>query len=301
MEIKPYRATNKIQLYEYWQALGADIPYFFPVPIETWAECLLQDRLEGELIFKILETHLAIESGQVLGFIQYGKPAFAWDTHGLKYPDPKIGVIRQLYFESDRVDAGEALLALALDALATFDSIHAFYHIMGMRCTVHHGKLHSSQSHVENLILANGFQVEHQNGYFVLDLSKNSSSVEINPQINCRYGLHIQAGEGTQDFEARLDGNVVGTAVVSNLADLTDGGTQHLSYLTWLGVEDKYRGQGIGAVFLSRLGMLLASEGIRFLHTDTAAENFQAIRLYKKLGFEQKGSTSSFIRIFSDE
>jgi len=276
--------------------LVIQIPYFFPVPIQTWVDFLFWDKLDGALIFKHLETYVAVENDQILGFIQYGQPAFAWDTRGQKYLNPQISVIRQLYFDQDRGDAGEVLLALTLEALAKLNPLHAFYHIMGMRCTAHHGKLHSSQTHMENLMLANGFQLEHQNVYFVLYMQPDDFPIGKYHQLFSHLEVNVQPGTGKQDFEAHLDGEPVATAGVRYLADLTGGGTQDAAYLTWLRVEEKFRRQGVGASFLARLVQVLVDEGIHYLHTDTAAKNFKAIGLYEKVGFENEGDTRSYVR-----
>jgi hypothetical protein len=170
MEIQEYQDNNLDRLFEYWQKVGTDVPYFFPVTAQKWQTCLLEDELDGERIFKSLKTYYAEENGQVLGFVQYGQPNFAWDGSGQKVYDPNIGVIRHLYFDKERIDVGEALLKKANDHLVCFDQNHAFFHILGMSCNAHHGKLHNSQSHVDVLLRKSGFQIEHENPYYVLDM-----------------------------------------------------------------------------------------------------------------------------------
>ncbi len=109
-------------------------------------------------------------SRRLLGFVQFGQPSFDWNERGERFSDPAIGVIRHLYFEREFLQAGRALLAQAERFLEKFSRNHAFYHILGMSCNAHHGKLHESLTHVETLLLGNGFQIEHENVYFVLDL-----------------------------------------------------------------------------------------------------------------------------------
>lgn len=99
MNIKECQKDDLNELFEYWKRVGTSIPYFFPVSASKWRTCLLEDELDGERIFKSLETHVVTESDQVLGFVQYGQPNFACDESGNKYYDPHIGVIRHLYFE----------------------------------------------------------------------------------------------------------------------------------------------------------------------------------------------------------
>ena len=77
-------------------------------------------------------------------------------------------------------------------------------------------------------------------------------------------------------FEMRLGAEVVATAQARYLDTLTDGHTRDTAYLTWIGVVEQHRGQGIGAEFLTRLAQFLLSKQYRYLHTDTAGHNVRA-------------------------
>jgi ribosomal protein S18 acetylase RimI-like enzyme len=289
MDIREYQRNDLHRLFEYWKKVGTDIPYFFAVSAQRWQTCLLEDELDGERIFDSLETYLATESGQVLGFVQCGRPNFAWDENA-KYHHPHIGVIRHLYFEKERNDVGEALLAKAGDLLARFDQNHAFYHILGMSCNAYHGKLHNSQSHVERLLRVYGFRIEHENAYYVLDI-KRAAPVE-----NVYLHLCSTCRSGKERFEIRLDAEVVGTAQVRYLDTLTDGYTRDTAYLTWIGVAEQHQSRGIGTAFLKLVAQSLLSRGYRYLHTDTASGNARAQQLYRKLGFQQEGYTRSYVQ-----
>lgn len=116
MSIREYQGNDLHRLFEYWRKVGTGIPYFFPVSAQKWQTCLLEDALDGERIFESLETYLATENGQILGFVQCGQPNSVWDENGQKYYNPHIGVIRHLYYEKGRNDVGEALVVEALDS-----------------------------------------------------------------------------------------------------------------------------------------------------------------------------------------
>lgn len=290
MGIRACQENDLHRLFEYWKKVGTDIPYFFPVSAQRWQTCLLEDELHGERIFDSLETYLATESGQVLGFVQCGRPNFAWDENGQKCHHPHIGVIRHLYFEKGRSDVGEALLAQAGDHLARFDQNHAFYHILGMSCNAYHGKLHNSQTHVERLLRARGFRIEHENAYYVLHI-KCAAPVE-----NASLHLCSTCGSGEERFEIRLGAEVVGTAQVRYLDTLTDGYTRDTAYLTWIGVAEQHQSRGLGTEFLKLLVQSLWSRGYRYLHTDTASGNVRAQQFYRKLGFQQEGYTRSYVQ-----
>ncbi len=290
MDIREYTEQDRPRVFEYWNKVGTDIPYFFPVSAEQWQTCLLEDQLDGERTFKSLKTYLATEHDQVLGFVQYGQPYFAWDENGQKYYDPHISVIRHLYYDKDRDDVGEALLARASDDLACYAQRHAFYHIFGMSCNAYHGKLHHSQSHVEKLLQAHGFKIEHENVYYVLDMKS------IIPVENVRLSFSSALGSDGTAFEIRMNTEVAGTAHGRYLDRFTDGHTHDTVYLGWIVVGEEYQGQHIGTEFLKLVVQFLLDKQYRYLHTDTASTNVRAQQFYEKLGFQNKGYTRNYVQ-----
>ena len=287
--IKRYDATDVSRLYAYWRKAGADVPFFFDVSEERWHLCLVRDEREGERIFEHVETVLALAGDEVLGFVQYGEPNFAWDTDGRKVYAPHIGVVRQLYFERGRPDVGHALMKQTEAFLADFRRSFAFFHALGMSCTAHHGKLHSSQLHVEPVLGAYGFGVEHENVYYSLDLSKVEAAGN---EVQMESARDAQG----ETFTARLDGRQIGSARVAFLDALTDGRTPDVAYLTWIGLDEGYRGRGFGSAFLRLLAGHLRSQGNAWLHTDTASDNTVAQRFYEGRGFDNRGFTRSYVR-----
>ena len=111
MIVNAYQGADQYALYAYWRALGKNIPYFFPVSPVQWGTCLLEDKLDGDRIFDHLETYVAKDKEQVVGFAQVGHPRFSWDTSGQKYDNPGIGNIRHFYFDSGRLDVAEAMFS----------------------------------------------------------------------------------------------------------------------------------------------------------------------------------------------
>jgi ribosomal protein S18 acetylase RimI-like enzyme len=285
------KAQHLPDLYSFWQNLGKDIPFFFRVSPETWQECFLEDRLDGRLIFKTLHTWLAFGRDELLGFVQFGQPNFAWDSAGNPYSDPVIGVIRHLYFKQDAPEAGQALLAKAESFLEQFRVQHAFYHIFGMSCNAHHGKLHESLAHVERLLLESGFQVEHENVYYALDLEQISSARQIRDRIEV---IRAVRSPGVEAYEFLLEGSTAGTAEVRLLTIKEDA--PKTAYLTWIGVREGQKGQGLGSRFLHAVIEDLRARKYRWLHTDTASTNAAAQHFYERFGFSNLGKTRSYLR-----
>lgn len=291
MDIRKYQKADTRKLFDYWKRVGTSLPYFFPVSAERWQSCLLDDKLSGERLFERVETYLAIIDEQVVGFVQYGQPHFVWDANGQRIYAPRIGVIRHLYFEESRDEVGTALLQQATRGMAGLGQQYAFYHMLGMSCNAHHGKLHISQGHIERLLLGHGFRVEHENVYYVLDMKQMPTRSK--PRLRLS---RTPAEGGETRFVVGLDAEIVGSAQVRHVDRLTGGYTRDTAYMTWIGVEKPYQGQGIGTELVMLLVECLLREGYRYLHTDTASVNIRAQQFYGKLGFEEAGRTRSYIR-----
>lgn len=236
--------------------------------------------------------YCAAEDDEMLGFVQFGQPSFAWNANGLRPRNPQFGVIRQPYFEEDRPEAGQALLAKADAYLKRFNQIYAFYHALGMSCNAHHGKLHSSLAYVEDLLRAYGFGVEHENIYYSLDIQRGEPS-DGNGLRLASTGAHCGDEKG---FEARLHGETTGTAQIRLLERLTGGLTRDTAYLTWIGMHKHYRGMGLGTRSTQLLVEHPHREGYQHIHADTASDNAIAQRFYEKLGFQNRGFTRSYHR-----
>lgn len=59
-------------------------------------------------------------------------------------------------------------------------------------------------------------------------------------------------------------------------------------YLYGFCVSEEYRGQGIGQKFMEELFIYLKKENISSIELTVAPDNFGAIKLYEKMGFEKK-------------
>lgn len=168
MQVRKYQASDLDALFAYWQRLGAKIPYFFPVTRVQWQACLFADQLDNEPKFLLQETLVAEENAQIIGFIQGVQPAFAWNAQGEKYQKPPMGILRHFYFDAGRPEVARQLFASMEPFITQFQHQFAFYHILGMSCNAHHGKLHESCGHVEAYLLGKGFAIEHENVYYGL-------------------------------------------------------------------------------------------------------------------------------------
>jgi len=56
-------------------------------------------------------------------------------------------------------------------------------------------------------------------------------------------------------------------------------------HLIWLGVEPKAQRTGVGSRLINQLKDRMAKEGVRILMVDTEADNTNALKFFRKMGF----------------
>ncbi len=292
--IKVNEKHNLDKLFSYWNRLGEmGAPHFLKVTQKRWEKALFHDTYRGRSIFSECEIYYVMIQNQVEGFIQHGMPTFHYEADGI-IDDPQIGVIRNLYFNKSNPQVGSKLLSLAEDYFTSkgLKEIYGFYHSMGMCCNAKHGKLHQGFKHVEDLLLENKFNIEHENIYYLAHLDK--------VQRNGFNNVQLEIGEKNQfhmqSITAFYNETQVGGAEVAYLEEPTGEATLDVIYLRWLWVKEEYRGQGIGNYFLEKIQNHFRSQGYKWMHLDTAITNIGAQRLYEKNGFINAGVTRSYVR-----
>lgn len=259
-------------------------PYFFSADFNTWKESFVADvDGEGKRLFKDLWVKAAYEENELIGFIQYGNTAFGFDNQGEVSADVSYHVIRNLYFNKNRADAGQLLINAAMDAFGTADQVYAFFHYFGMSCFARHGKLFEQHHHIEALIKENGFETEHENVYYSSILNRDDQSdIEITP--------HSLTKGNQQHIDFLLYGNQVGGCEVHYIDHKT-------AYLRWFYVNGNITGKGIGTRCMKALKRWLYQKGTTRFDADTAISNIAAQHFYEKNGFTREGITRSFYQL----
>lgn len=270
------------QIYHY--QLQFSSPYFFPVNYGTWEESFLRDvDGEGRTLFQELCVKGAYNDNVLIGFVQYGKTAFGFNDQGAISSDISHCIIRNLYFNVNRADAGQMLLEEALNAFVTSDMVYAFFHYFGMSCFARHGKLFEQHAHIENLLKKNGFAIEHENVYY-------SSVLNCGEKSEVELVFHASTKGNQQNIDFMLSGSQVGGCELHFLDDKT-------AYLRWIYVNDALKGKGIGTQCMSAIKCWLYQSGITRLDTDTAVSNMVAQHYYEKNRFTRQGITRSYYRV----
>ncbi|MEE0059256.1 MAG: GNAT family N-acetyltransferase [Acutalibacteraceae bacterium] len=277
--LKIAETNNLNDIYNF--QLGFEVPYFFSVDFEYWKKSFTEDiDGEGRRLFKELNTKVVYDNDKLVGFIQYGKTAFGFAENGEISSDISYPVIRNLYFNKDRIDAGKLLLNDALENLGNNERVYAFFHYFGMSCFARHGKLFDNYTYIEALLKENDFEVEHENVYYSSTLNgEEKSDIVVTP--------HDLTKGNQQYIDFILEGSQVGGCEVHYL-------NENIAYLRWIYVNGEITGKGIGTKCMKALKSFLYEKGFTRFDTDTAVNNTVAQHYYEKTGFKREGITKSY-------
>ena len=211
--IKITEANNLEDIYNF--QLKFQSPHFFPVDFSVWKKSFMDDvDGEGRTLFKESYVKVCYMNNEIIGFIQYGKTAFGFDNQGEISTKISYNVIRNLYFDKNRVDVGNLLLQEAMTVFGRLDKVYVFFHYFGMSCFARHGKLFEEHNHIEELLKKNGFEIEHENVYYSSVLKDDKvSEVEL---------MTHNLTKGNQQYiDFILSGNQIGGCEVHFVDDKT--------------------------------------------------------------------------------
>lgn len=272
--------TDLKQVYDYQMRWSA--PNFFPTDFESWKNSFAHDTDgEGRPLFRQLGGKAAYDADILVGFLQYGMTAFGFDDCGELSADVSYPVIRSLYFDEGREDAGRLLLREATEQFKAFDRVYAFFHYFGMGCFARHGKLFERYRWIEELLYEQGFVTEHENVYY-------SALLQELPVSEVEIIAHEPTKGSHRSLNFVLEGQQVGGCEVHS--PVTEG----IAYLRWIYVNEEVQNRGVGTLCMNALKAWLWDRGITRLDTDTALSNLQAQRYYEKNAFAREGITRSY-------
>lgn len=293
MRIIDINKANVMILFEYWKELGKAIPFFYETTYEAFVSSIFFDKFNNMEIFKDNFVKAAIDGDRVVGFIQYGIPGFHYTETGELLNDPNIGVIRNLYFDREQFDIGNKLIDTALEYFNNnnYDNLYAFYHAMGMSCNGNHGKLHEDFNYISQLLFAKGFQIEHENVYYSIELSERC----LTQQFKYTLKAYDQIS-GMQRFDIMDGAETLGNAEVKFLNNYTGINEEDKVYLVWIGIRQAKKGMGVGTNFIEQIMNYCLSKGYKYMHADTSLNNIDAQKFYERNGFIKRGITRSYLK-----
>jgi RimJ/RimL family protein N-acetyltransferase len=161
-----------------------------------------------------------------------------------------------------------------------------------MSCNAHHGKLHQSLAHIDSFLRDKGFQVEHENVYYSLEIRESEpighQELELVPQVSLESDV--------QNYEICLSNHPIGTIQVRYLDSCTGESTTDIAYLMWIEIASAFHEQGWGTKSMELLISHLQSKKYQQLHLDTASTNHTAQRFYERFGFQNRGKTKCYLK-----
>jgi ribosomal protein S18 acetylase RimI-like enzyme len=84
-------------------------------------------------------------------------------------------------------------------------------------------------------------------------------------------------------FVAEVDGRIVGFALGTTIEK--ERSAWKYGHLVWLGILAEHQRSGLGERIFTHLREVMAKRGVRILVVDTEADNLQALRFFRKMGF----------------
>jgi ribosomal protein S18 acetylase RimI-like enzyme len=84
-------------------------------------------------------------------------------------------------------------------------------------------------------------------------------------------------------FTAEDDGKIVGFALCTTIEK--ERSAWKYGHLVWLGILPEYQRSGLGERIFNHVKEVMAGRGVRMLVVDTEADNLQALRFFRKMGF----------------
>ena len=265
-------------MYEFWKELH-NAPYHFPMDESIWYESMNYDvDSDGRELFTEIDTE---DTGHAM--VQYGYSAFGFDENGEISPEIHYPIIRDLAFAPTHRAEAEALLKKVLAYFRGEERIYAFFHYFGMSACGRHGKLHEKDGHVAQLLEQYGFIVEHENVYYMRQLTgTDTAEGRIVLQWKDR-----SAGD-CREFAAMVTDEEIGWGQVHFLPQ------GDIAYLRWIYIDEKRQHTGLGTAVMKQLFTELYNMGIRRFDTDTALSNTAAQGYYEKTDFVSAGVTRSY-------
>jgi putative acetyltransferase len=107
------------------------------------------------------------------------------------------------------------------------------------------------------------------------------------PESNHQPDLAALSASGVRFFVARLDGQAAGCGALV-IAGVGKGELKRMF------VDPAARGHGIGRALLEAVEVAARAEGIGLLQLETGIHNHEAIRLYRRCGYRERGPFGAY-------
>lgn len=299
MEVIQYTPEMVKPLTEFYNNLIAEVPHCYPVKEEEFVNVMRGVTSQSENSDNVLEhetAFVAIQNGAIVSVIHIG--LYKDEDND----DIKHGVIRFLGYKRGERQAGQTVLEKAEEYLKEYNvstirafSTHqySFYH-------VEYANLSLKLDHIHALLLFNGYESE--NSWCCLDWENYDVSPESSP-IPIEISVNLKDGRGNLPdckIKIHINGEEVGECEsVSGAEFSSHPNAQDWIYTEWIGIEEDYRGQGLGKFLL--MYSLQEFHKIGYKHASLSAfwNNYHALLFYYKLGYRVVDRTCLYEKVLT--
>ena len=302
MEIVQYTPDLQTSVTQFYNRLTADIPHCYAVKEEELATAIRgvttgkADKKEGGLDSET--AFVAMVNGAVQAFIHVGIGQVGDNR------EVDIGVIRFMGYNRGARHAGQTVLEKAEAYLKAFnvskifafsqDCRYRFYHF-------DHAYLSDALDQVQALLGYNGYH--RCEGEVFLDW-ENYAVTPVPSSLPVTLSVDWKQGRGqfpNCTVRAFQDDKEVGECwSVSGGEFSSHPDAQNWLHTTWLGIEDKFQGQGLGRYLLQYELQEMHKVGYRHAAISTAWDNHRAFLFYSNCGYRIVDWTYGFVKNLSE-
>lgn len=302
MEIRQYTPDMQTSVTQFYNHITTNVPHCYPVTEEEFAIAISrvttdkadskEDGLDSEAAF------VAIKDSTVQAFIHVGINQIGDNR------EKTVGVIRFMGYERGARRVGQAVLEKAEDYLKAFNISQIFAFPQDCRYRFYHfghAYLSDALDQVQGLLGFNGYR--RSEGEVFLDwedyaVTPMPSSLPVTLSVKWEDG---QGQHPNCTVLAHQDGEQVG--ICESICGGEFSGhpdAQDWLHTVWLGVEDKFQGQGLGRYLLQYALQEMKKIGYRHAAISTAWDNHRAFLFYSNCGYRTVDWTYEFVKDISE-
>jgi ribosomal protein S18 acetylase RimI-like enzyme len=274
----------------------ANVPCCYPMSPGEFQRAVTSSTASfGRNIVRDSVTHVARSEGRIVGWA-----TSAIGTHGSDGLGERA-IVRMLYYERGESPAGQALLEAVEERLLgpQFAALAAFagtFRLPGYHLP--YAGLTDRWDHVRALLGMNGYTC--RRGEVFLDWPDCEPPDPGSCPMDLEVRVERRPGEvRNPDIEVRAlrDQGVIGTCRCLSAATFSRADpAQSRIFTRWIGIHDRYQGQGLGRHLLLLALREARAAGYAHATISSEASNYRAMLLYGNLGYRAVDWTTRYVK-----
>ncbi len=301
MEILEYTPEMLSSLTQFYNDLTAEVPHCYPVKADEFA--LAMNRVVTGEYSAGGEKH---RTERV--FIAKSEDTIKAYVHTVlslkaENEEEDVGFIRFLGYERGERNAGQAVLEKAEAYFKTCNISRIFAFSQNDRYRffhLEHAYLSDALDHIQGLLGYNGYR--RSDGEVFLDW-ENYEVLSIEAPIPITLNVEWKDGRGQRPnihIDAYFDDKKVGECDTLSCGEFSSQpNVQDWLHTVWLGIEEKFQGQGLGRYLLNYTLQEMHNVGYRHAAISTNWENYRALLFYSNCGYKVVDWTYEYEKVLS--